>query len=92
MIDQEILDFIANDSNGRVVGETHIANLKADIERTKRSYDYVLRLIEDMLKDKLQNEFEKLQKENRGSLETQIREINEEIKQVQNALNKRKGE
>lgn len=90
MIDQEILDFIANNPEGRVIGETHITNLQRDLERTKRSYDETLRFIESMLKDKLPNKFEKLRKENRESLEIQIREINEEIQQMQDTLNKRK--
>lgn len=90
MLDQKILDFIANDPEGQVVGEMHITNLLRDIERTKWQYDETLKLIESMIKDKTSDEFEKLRKWNRESLETQIKEIDEEIKQMQDALGKRK--
>lgn len=90
MLDKEILDSITNDPEGRVAGETHITNLKADIERTKWQYNEVLKQIERMLKSKTPDEFEKLRKENQESLEIQIREINGEIQQVQAALNKKK--
>lgn len=90
MLDQKIFDFIANDPEGQVVGEMHITNLLRDIERTKWQYDETLKLIESMIKDKTPDEFEKLQKWNRKSLETQIKEIDEEIKQMQDALDKRK--
>jgi archaellum component FlaC len=90
LLDQEILYFIVNDPEGQMIGETHIANLKRDIERTKRSYNDVLNFIESMFKGQASDKLESLRKENLESLETQIREINEEIREMQGAISRRK--
>jgi hypothetical protein len=89
MIDQEVLDFIANGSNGRLIGEEGITNLQSDIRRTQWMYDGSLEILNKILEGDMSEESEKLRADNRKALETQIKEINEEIQQVQDALQRR---
>jgi phosphotransferase system IIB component len=90
MIDQKILDFIANDPEGRKVGEQCVRDLEADIQRTRFIFNHTIDVIERMLKDNVTGEAKKHKEEILGKLEVELQEINKEIRQVHEALAQRK--
>lgn len=88
MLDQDILNPIIGDPDGRAIGERYIQNLESDIKHTRFMFENTVKTICETLKNN-PGEAEKQKAKILQRMEQEIAEIEGEIQQIRDAIAKR---